>query len=140
MARGLPPALHDAARSLASGMALRTRSGRNAALAGHFYAPVVHMVQLPDGVRVRIDAEDAAIIERLLVPAPVEVESPWMRIDFDGDAVLGAGFKDFVDVDLISRSAGELAPGRWPIIVVWEFSMALKILPVCSFLDILKRL
>lgn len=91
-------------------------------------------------MRVRFDAKDTAIIERLLVRAPVEVEPPWMRIDFDGDAVLGAGFEDFVYVDLISRSAGELAPVMWPIIVVWEFSMALKILSVCSFLDILKRL
>ena len=32
-------------------------------------------------MRVRIDAKDTAIIERLLVPAPVEVEPPWMRID-----------------------------------------------------------
>ena len=65
----------------------------------------MHMVQLPDGVGVGINAEDAAVIERLLVPAPVEIEPPWMRVDFHGDAVLGAGFEDFVDIDLIARTA-----------------------------------
>jgi hypothetical protein len=92
------------------------------------------------GVRVRIDAEDKAIIERLLVPAPVEVEPPWMRIDFDGDAVLGGGFQDFVDVVSYPSRRVSWRPVMWPIIVVWEFSMARKILSVCSFLYILKRL
>jgi len=74
----------------------------HAAFTCYFDAPV-HMVQLPDGVRVGIDAEDAAVIERLLVPAPVEVEPPRMRVDFYRD-VFRAGFQDFVDVDLISRT------------------------------------
>jgi hypothetical protein len=63
-----------------------------------------------------------------------------MRIDFDATPYSAQAFK------ILSMSISY--PGRrvswrpimWPIIVVWEFSMALKILSVCSFLDILKRL
>ena len=63
-----------------------------------------------------------------------------MRVDFDGDAVFGAGFQDFVDVDLISRAALSWRPVIWPIMVVWGFSMALRMRSVCSFFGILKRL
>jgi hypothetical protein len=84
---------------------------RYAAFARHLDAPV-HMVELPDRVRVGIDAEDAAIIQSFLVPAPVKVEAPGMRVDLDGDAVLGAGFQDPFDIDLISRPSGELTPGH----------------------------
>ena len=91
-ARGLPPALKMAKK-------LRERHGiqyavrRYAAFAGHFDTPM-HVVELPDGVGVGIDAEDAAVIESLLMPAPVEIEPPRMRIDFNGNAVLGAGFQN----------------------------------------------
>ena len=77
---------------------------RHAAFSGHLDAPV-HMIELPDGVSVGIDAEDAAVIQRLLVPAPVKVKPPRVGIDFNGDAVFGAGFQNSVDVDLISRAA-----------------------------------
>jgi hypothetical protein len=48
----------------------------------------MHVVELADGMGIRVDAEDAAVIERLLVPAPVKIETPRMRVDFDGDAMM----------------------------------------------------
>jgi hypothetical protein len=73
------------------------------------------MVELPYGVGIGINAEDAAVVQGLLVPAPVEIKPPRLRIDLHGDAALGAGFQDFIDVDLISGAPCELT---WPIIVV----------------------
>ena len=72
MARGLPPAL-QMTQEFSEGHGIEDAVRGHAAFTGHFDAPV-HMVQLPDGVRVGINTEDAAVIERLLVPAPVEVE------------------------------------------------------------------
>src|SRR6185312_8377175 len=58
---------------------------RDAALARHLDAPM-HVIELADGMGVWIDAEYAAVIQSLLVPAPVKVETPGVRVDFDGDA------------------------------------------------------
>ena len=53
-----------------------------------------------------IDADDTAVIEGSLVPAPIEIiKPPRMSIDLDGDAVFRAGFEDLLDVDLVSGSA-----------------------------------
>ena len=46
------------------------------------------------------------------MPAPVKIEPPRMRVDFDGNAVFGAGFQNLIDIDLISRAALELAAGH----------------------------
>jgi len=116
MAPGLPPAL-QMTHEFGERQGIEDAVRRHAALSGHFDAPM-HMVQFPDGMSVGIDAEDATVIQRLLVPAPVEVEPPRVGIDFDGDTVLGAGFQNFVDVHLISRAAGELTSVIWPIMVV----------------------
>ena len=70
------------------------------------------MIELPYGVGVRIDAENAAIIQSHLMPAPVKIEPPRVRVDFNGDASLGAGFQNSVDVDFISGAPGELTPGH----------------------------
>ena len=72
MARGLPPAL-QMTQEFSEGHGIEDAVWGHAAFTCYFDAPV-HMVQLPDGVRVGINTEDAAVIERLLVPAPVEVE------------------------------------------------------------------
>ena len=90
--RALPPAL-KVREKLGERHRIEDAVRRYAALAGHFNTPV-HVVELPDGVRVGIDAEDAAVIESLLMPAPVEIEPPRMRIDFNGNAVLGAGSQE----------------------------------------------
>jgi hypothetical protein len=52
-------------------------------------------------VGIQVDAEDAAVIQRLLVPAPVKIKAPRMRIDFNGDAVPGASLQDLIVVDLV---------------------------------------
>ena len=83
------------------------------ALARHFDTPM-HVVELPDRMSVRIDAEDAALIECLLMPAPVEVESPGMSVNFDSDAVFRTRFEDFVDVEIITGPAQQLASGHVP--------------------------
>ena len=69
----------------------------------------MHMVELSDGMSVGFEAEDAAVFERLLVPAPIKIEPPRMRIDLDGDAVLCASFQDFVDIDFIAGTPLGLA-------------------------------
>jgi dihydroxyacid dehydratase/phosphogluconate dehydratase len=51
---------------------------RHAAFTCHLNTPM-HMVEFADRVGIRIDA-DAAAIERLFVPAPVEIEPPWMSV------------------------------------------------------------
>src|SRR6187549_2605345 len=68
---------------------------RHAALARHLNAPM-HVIQLANGVGVGINAEDAAARERHLVPAPVQIEAPRMRVDFNGDAVLAASLEDLL--------------------------------------------
>src|SRR6476469_6457622 len=83
------------------------------ALARHFNAPM-HVVQLANGVGVRIDAEDAAIFERFLMPSPVKVKAPWMRVDLDGYAVFCAGLENLVDVDLVAGAPLQLASGHMP--------------------------
>jgi colicin import membrane protein len=64
---------------------------RHAAFTCHLNTPM-HMVELADRVGIRINAEDAAVIECLFVPAPVEIEPPWMSVYLDRNAVFGARF------------------------------------------------
>src|SRR6188768_4076413 len=80
---------------------------RYAALARHLDAPM-HMIQFANGVRIGIDAEDAAVVERCLMPAPVKIKTPGVRVYFDGDPILPAGFENFIDVDVIARTALKL--------------------------------
>ena len=63
--------------------------GGAAALTRHRDAPV-HVVELGDRVRVRIDAEHAAERKGCLVPAPIQVKAPRVGIYFHRDAVSGA--------------------------------------------------
>jgi hypothetical protein len=56
----------------------------------------MHVVELADRMNVRIDAEYAALIECLLMPAPVD------------DAVFRTRFEDFVDVEIITGVAWQL--------------------------------
>jgi hypothetical protein len=55
----------------------------NTAFASHFDSPV-HMVELQNRVRVRIDAHQAAKAQGRLMPSPIQVEPPGMGIDLDG--------------------------------------------------------
>ena len=72
MARGLSPAL-QVSQKFGERHGVEDAVRRHASLACHFYTPM-HMIELPDRMRVGIDAEDATVLKRLLVPAPVEVE------------------------------------------------------------------
>jgi hypothetical protein len=45
-----------------------------------------------------IDGHQAPDLEPRLVPAPIQIEPPWVRI-----AVLGAGGQNLLDIDLITR-------------------------------------
>jgi len=111
--RGGGFSLREMRKDLHKGHCIQNAVRRHAALAGHFNTPM-HVVEVADGVRIRIDAEDAAIFERFLMPSPVKVEPPWMRVDLDGDAVLRAGLEYLVDVDLIAEAPLQLASGHMP--------------------------
>jgi hypothetical protein len=52
-------------------------------------------------MRVRIDTHQTPKPKRRLVPAPVEVKPPRVRIYLNRDSVLRAGREDFFDVDLV---------------------------------------
>jgi hypothetical protein len=54
------------------------------------------------------------IMQRLLMPARVKIKAPRMRIDFNGDAVLGASLQDLIVVDLVSGASQGLASGHIP--------------------------
>jgi hypothetical protein len=93
------------------GHSIQDAIGRHAALAGHFDAPV-HVVELPDGMGVGIDAEYATIAERFLMPPPVKVKAPRMRVDFNRYAVFRAGLQDLIDIDLVSRTPLQRSSGH----------------------------
>src|ERR1700751_2676457 len=61
---------------------------------------------------VRIDAHEAPKPKRRLVPTPVQIEPPRIRVDFDRNAVIGAGGQNLLDIDLITRAPQELPAGR----------------------------
>ena len=54
----------------------------------------------------------AAEAERRLVPAPVKIEPPGIRVDLDRDAVLGACAQNFFNVDLVAGPPQQLPPGH----------------------------
>src|SRR5947207_817 len=65
-------------------------------------------------MRIRIDAHHATKVERRLVPAPIKVKPPRICVDFNSDAVFGAGREDFLDIDVVPRTAQKLASGHMP--------------------------
>ena len=69
-------------------------------------------VNLGSRVRVGIDAEHAAKLETALIPPPVEIKPPGVRVDLDRDAMLRAGLQDLLDIDLIARPPQKLSAGH----------------------------
>ena len=63
------------------------------------------MIDLIGRMCVGIDAHHAATFKRAIVPAPIQLQPPWIGIDFNGDAVRCAGGKNFLDVDLVTGPA-----------------------------------
>jgi hypothetical protein len=83
----------------------------HAALARHLDAPV-RKINLAGRMGIGVDAHHASKIERPLVPAPIQIETPWVRVDFDGNAMGGAGGEDALNVDFVSRPSEQLTPGH----------------------------
>src|SRR5437868_3276586 len=59
-------------------------------LARQLHSPV-GMIDLIGRMCVGIDAHHAATFKLALVPAPIQIEPPWIGIDFNGDAARRAG-------------------------------------------------
>jgi hypothetical protein len=59
-----------------------------------------------------IDGHQAPDLEPRLVPAPIQIEPPWVRI-----AVLGAGSQNLLDIDLIARPPQRLPPRHVRMVV-----------------------
>src|SRR4051812_38414368 len=85
--------------------------GRNGAFPGHLHSPM-HVIEFADRVRIRIDAENAPILERLFVQPPIEVKSPWMGINLNRNAMFCADLQDPFYVDVVTRASLKLAPGH----------------------------
>ena len=105
------PLLTEVSRDFRKRHRVEDTVGGDAALTRHRDAPA-HVVELGDRVRVRIDAEHAAELKGGLVPAPIQIEPPWMSVDLDNDVMLGAGTQHFVDVDFVAWPPLQLAPGQ----------------------------
>src|SRR4051794_39380860 len=63
-------------------------------------------------MRIGIDAHHASELERLPMPAPVEVQAPGIGVDLDRNAMLGARAQDFFDVDVIAWAPEQLPAGH----------------------------
>src|SRR4051812_34178157 len=83
--------------------------GRHATFTGHLNPPV-SKVEFTGGVSVRIDAHKAAKFERSLVPPPVEIKPPRMGVDLDRDAMAGARFQHFLNIDVVPWPTEQLPP------------------------------
>ncbi|MGY3105314.1 hypothetical protein ACVWW7_001941 [Bradyrhizobium sp. LM6.9] len=46
------------------------------------------------------------------MPAPIEIEPPWVGIDLDDDVMLGARAKHLLDIDFVAWPPLELPPGH----------------------------
>ena len=61
-----------------------------------------------------VDAHHTPELKGASVPAPIEIEAPWIGIDLHRDAVLGARFEDSFDIDFIAWTAQQLPAGQVP--------------------------
>src|SRR4051812_36446880 len=43
------------------------------------------------------------------MPAPIQVETPWMRIDLHGHAILRTGAEHLLDIDVVTRPPQQLS-------------------------------
>src|SRR3954464_5640651 len=63
-------------------------------------------------MRIRVDAHHTSEFKGPLVPAPVKVEAPGVRIDFHGNAIRGACFENAFNIDFVTRPTQQLAAGH----------------------------
>ena len=83
---------------------------RHGAFAGHQHAPL-DVVDFFGRVGVGIDAEQASQLQPARAPAPVEIETPRVGVDLDGNAVFGAGLQDLLHVHFVAGTSQQL-PSR----------------------------
>jgi hypothetical protein len=69
-------------------------------------------VELAGRMRIGINAHHASKFKGPLVPAPVKVEAPGVRIDFHGDAICGACLENGFDINFVTRPPQQLAAGH----------------------------
>src|SRR5438477_75642 len=86
---------------------------RRMSCARHCTAPP-HVVDFAGRVSIGIDAEHASQLQRAGAPAPVDIETPGIRVDFNRNAVLRAGAQDRVHIDFVARSPEELSASDMP--------------------------
>jgi hypothetical protein len=74
--------------------------------------PPSHHVDFGYGMGVGIDGLHAAELQRPLMPTPVKIKPPRVRVDLNGDTVLRASAQYRFDADLISWSSEQLTAGH----------------------------
>ena len=62
-------------------------------------------------MRIGVNAHHAAELEGPLMPTPIQIQTPWVCVDFNCNAVLGARLKDLFDVNVVTRPSKQL-PAR----------------------------
>src|ERR1700710_1024648 len=81
---------------------------RHGAFAGHQHTPL-NVVDLIGRVSVGIDTEVASELQTPGAPPPVKIETPWVGINFNGDAEFGAGLKNAFHVHFVAGASQELS-------------------------------
>jgi hypothetical protein len=105
--------------------------------ARHSQAPT-HEVDINPDAHSIAEAEHATKLQAALVPSPVEIESPRVGVDLNGDAVIRARLENFLDIDLIAGPAQAVAgPSCGPRIVTNGLATARSRRSVCSLRSIL---
>ena len=84
------------------------------------------------GMGIGINAEPASEVDRLLVPPPIQIQSPRVGIDFYRNAMLGTGCKNAFHVYIVARPPQQLPPRHVAENVVCGFVTARKIRSVCD--------
>jgi hypothetical protein len=59
-----------------------------------------------------VDAYHAPEVERLLMPTPVQIQSPRIGINLNCNGVLGAGLKNLPNINIVPRPAEQLPTGH----------------------------
>src|SRR3569833_92775 len=86
-------------------------SGGDAALASQLDSPV-REIDLFGRMRVGVDAEHASELARSAMPAPVQIQTPGISVDLDGDAEAGACREHHLDVNFITGATQQLSSGH----------------------------
>ena len=69
-------------------------------------------IKLGDGMSIGIDAQEATELKSFAMPAPVELETPRIGVDFNSNPVFRTSFEHRFDVDFVTGPAKKLPPGE----------------------------